>query len=143
MHTVAGHGSSTQPQQYQLVDKGIARYAADPVYYRLHQVDTDGNGSYSPVRTVRVAAPLGLTVAAWPQPFGANGPTVGLRTAQAGPATLRAYDALGRPVLNQNLTLSAGTTALPLAELGPLASGVYVLRLKQGTQQVSLKLVRE
>ncbi|MDO7854743.1 glycine-rich protein [Hymenobacter sp. CA1UV-4] len=63
--TVAGHGTSTQPQQYQLVDKAIARYAADPVYYRLRQVDVDGTVSYSPVRQVRVAAPCARC--AWPR----------------------------------------------------------------------------
>ena len=141
--TVAGHGSTSQPQQYELTDPNIARYAADPVYYRLRQVDTDGTASYSPVRSVRVAAPLGLTASAWPQPFGAEGTTLALRTATAGPAALLVYDALGRPVLSQQLDLPAGATALPLSTLGHLASGVYVLRVRQGTQQAQLKLVRE
>jgi hypothetical protein len=141
--TVAGHGTTSQPQEYQLVDKAIAHYAADPVYYRLRQVDADGMASYSPVRQVRVAAPLGLAAEAWPQPFGAAGPTVALRAATAGAATLVIHDALGRLVLNRTLDLTVGTTSLPLAELGLLSSGVYVLRLNQGAQHAQLKLVRE
>ena len=141
--TVAGHGTTSQPQEYQLTDKAIAHYAADPVYYRLRQVDADGTTSFSPVRQVRVKAPLGLAAEAWPQPFGPTGPTVALRTATAGAATLVIHDALGRLVFNRALDLTVGTTALPLAELGPLSSGVYVLRLNQGTQHAQLKLVRE
>lgn len=141
--TVAGHGTTSQPQDYQLTDKAIAHYAADPVYYRLRQIDADGTASYSPVRQVRVAAPLGFAAEAWPQPFGAAGPTVALRTATAGAATLVIHDALGRLILTRSLDLAAGTTALPLAELGPLATGVYVLRLSQGTQHAQLRLVRE
>ena len=141
--TVAGHGNSTQPREYQFVDKSIARYAADPVYYRLRQVDQDGSESFSPVRTVRVAAPAGLTAAAWPNPFATAGPALTLRTALAGPATLLVHDALGRRVLSRPLALPAGTTTLPLAELGPLATGVYVLTLTQGAAHVRLKLVRE
>ena len=141
--TVAGHGNSTQPREYQFVDKSIARYAADPVYYRLRQVDQDGSESFSPVRTVRVAAPAGLTAAAWPNPFATAGPALTLRTALAGPATLLVHDALGRRVLSRPLALPAGTTTLPLAELGPLATGVYVLTLTQGAAHVRLKVVRE
>ena len=62
--TVAGHGSTTQTSEYQLTDKAIAHYAADPVYYRLRQVDVDGTESFSPVRQVRVTAPLGFAAEA-------------------------------------------------------------------------------
>ena len=141
--TVAGHGNSTQPQEHQFIDQGIARYAVDPVYYRLRQVDQDGSESFSPVRTVRVAAAAGLTAAAWPNPFAPAGLTLTLRTALAGPATLLVHDALGRPVLSRPLALPAGTTTLPLTELGQLATGVYVLTLAQGAAHVRLKLVRE
>lgn len=140
---VAGHGNSTQPQEYQFIDQGIARYAADPVYYRLRQVDQNGSESFSPVRTVRVVAPAGLTVAAWPNPFVTAGSALTLRTALAGPATLLVHDALGRRVLSRSLALPAGTTTLPLTELGQLATGVYVLTLAQGAAHVRLKLVRE
>jgi hypothetical protein len=143
MGVVAGHGTTTQTSEYQLIDKAIAHYAADLVYYRLRQVDTDGTETFSPVRQVRVTAPLGFAAEAWPQPFGAAGTNVTLRTATAGPATLLVHDALGRVILHRTLDLTAGTTALSLAELGPLANGVYVLRLSQGTQHAQLKLVRE
>jgi hypothetical protein len=141
--TVKGHGSTTQAQEYQLLDKNIARYAADPVYYRLRQVDTDGTASYSPVRQVRVAAPLGLAAEAWPNPFGGAGATLTVRTRAAGPAALQLHDATGRVLLQRALELPAGTSPVPLAELGELATGTYFLRLTQAGQQIGLKVVRD
>ncbi|UOQ97244.1 hypothetical protein MUN81_18640 [Hymenobacter sp. 5317J-9] len=140
---VKGHGSTAQPQAYQLIDKDLARYAAEVVYYRLRQIDTDGTATFSPVRTLKVAAPLGLTAAAWPNPFGAAGTSLSVRTASAGPATLQVLDAVGRVLFRRALELPAGLTALPLPELGALATGPYVLRLAQGAHQASLKVVHE
>ncbi len=140
---VAGHGTSTQAHSYQLLDPAIARYVASPVYYRLRQVDLDGTASYSPVRAVQVAAAAEFAAAAWPLPFGAAGPSLTLRTATAGPVAVRVYDATGRCVLARTTSLAAGTSTLPLAELGPLATGLYMLHVAQGAQQAQLKLVRE
>jgi hypothetical protein len=138
---VAGHGTSAQAHSYQFVDPAIARYAASPVYYRLRQVDLGGTASYSPVRAVQVAA--AFAAIAWPLPFGAAGPSLTLRTAAAGPVALRVYDATGRCVLARTASLPAGTSTLPVPELGPLTAGLYVLHLAQGTQQTQLKLLRE
>ncbi|MBD2721628.1 hypothetical protein [Hymenobacter armeniacus] len=141
--TVKGHGSTAQPQSYQLLDKDLARYAADVVYYRLRQVDTDGSAAFSPMRSLKVAAPLGLAATAAPNPFGDHGTALSVRTATAGPATLQLFDALGRVLLRRVLDLPAGFTPVALPELGELATGPYVLRLVQGTHQVGLKVVRE
>ncbi|MBJ6110798.1 hypothetical protein JAO73_17370 [Hymenobacter sp. BT523] len=141
--TVKGHGSTAQPQSYQLLDKDLARYAADVVYYRLRQVDADGSAAFSPMRSLKVAAPLGLAATAAPNPFGAHGTALSVRTATAGPATLQLFDALGRALLRRALDLPAGFTSVALPELGELATGPYVLRLVQGTHQVGLKVVRE
>lgn len=65
---MAGAGSSNLEHRYQFTDSNLARYAVDQVYYRLRQVDTDGTGAYSPVRTVQVSAPAGLLVEAYPNP---------------------------------------------------------------------------
>jgi hypothetical protein len=141
---LAGAGTSSQAHSYQYVDANLARYATGQVYYRLRQVDTDGTSTYSPVRTVQVPAAEGLAVAAYPNPS-ANGQdvTLSLRTDQPGPAELLLTDVLGRPVGQQQLALPAGTTTMPLPESSRLATGVYLLRVRQGQQQQTLKLVRQ
>ena len=141
--TVAGHGTTTQAQDYQLVDKNIARYAADLVYYRLLQVDTDGQEVVSPVRTVQVKALAGLTAAAWPTPFAGTGLTLNIRAAAAGPAMLLLHDAVGRTLRSQQLDLPAGSTTLALPELARLATGVYIFTLTQDDKNTRVKVVHE
>jgi hypothetical protein len=141
---VAGAGTSSQAHSYQFIDQNLARYATGQVYYRLRQVDTDGTATYSPVRTVQVPAIEGLVVAAYPNPSTSiQEVTLSLRTDHAGPAELLLTDVLGRPVGQQQLALPAGTSTVPLPESSQLAPGVYLLRLRQGQQQQTLKLVRQ
>ena len=119
---VAGQGSSAQPREYQLTDPNIARHAASPVYYRLRQVDADGTFSYSPVRTVAVAAgPAALAL--FPNPT--TDRTAALTGAQSGAAVM-VYDAVGRQILGAKADVS-GTAALALP--AGLATGVYVVRV--------------
>jgi len=142
--TVPGHGSSAQAHEYQLTDKTIARYAADPVYYRLRQVDTDGTATYSPVRTVRVSGGAGFAVQLYPNPVrNADAPTLLVRTAEAGPLRWQLTDALGRTVSSQSAALPVGTSPVPLGRLGSLPTGVYLLRVQQGNHYQAIKLVRE
>jgi hypothetical protein len=140
---VAGKGSTAQRSDYRLTDRNLARYAADVVYYRLRQVDRDGTASFSPVRTVQAARPTGLTAVAWPVPFHTAGTTLTIRTATAGPTALTLHDALGRMLFSRTLPLGAGSSSIPLAELGQLATGVYVLSVQQGAQHSRLRVVRE
>ena len=103
---VAGAGTSSQSHAYQFIDQQLARYAAALVYYRLRQVDADGTGTYSPVRTVAVPFEAGLLVQAYPNPSAPAGEvSLSIRTDQSGPATLWLTDALGRLVGQQQLSL--------------------------------------
>jgi hypothetical protein len=116
---VAGHGTTTQTHEYQLLDPAIARYAASPVYYRLRQVDADGTASYSPVRTVAVTKP---ELALSPNPTSRATTLTG-----AGPGTaVTVFDAIGRQVLTATAD-AAGSAALVLPD--GLATGPYVVRV--------------
>lgn len=96
------------------------------------------------MRTVAVPLEGDLLAEAFPNPSAATvGIMVRLRTDQAGPASLELLDAVGRQLSQQLALLSAGTTTLPLAGAAQLATGVYVLRVRQGSRQQLLKLVRE
>ncbi|MDQ2768987.1 MAG: T9SS type A sorting domain-containing protein [Bacteroidota bacterium] len=117
---VAGHGSSPMPHEYQLLDPAIARYAANPVYYRLRQVDADGTFSYSPVRTVAVHGRPELAL--FPNP---TAQATTLTGALPGTA-VTVYDAVGRLVLAATAD-ATGTAALRLPN--GLATGVYVVRV--------------
>jgi hypothetical protein len=142
--TIAGHGNTVQPQQYRFLDLGIARYVANPVYYRLRQVDFDGMFSYSPVRSVHTSSLANFGAQLYPSPVGATDtPQLTVHTTAAGLVCWQVTDALGRTALSQSSAVSAGTTTLWLNQVVKLAPGVYVLRVQQASHQQTIKLVRE
>ncbi len=125
---VPGHGTSTQPHTYQLRDAQVARHGAGLLYYRLRQQDAGGAASYSPVRTLAVAAPLPAAVA-YPNPF-THTLTVQATATAAGPATVVLRDATGRELLHQTTSLAApGRCVLPIAGASQLPTGFYLLTL--------------
>jgi hypothetical protein len=137
--TVRSRGTATQATAYEQLDAEVARHQAATLYYRLRQVDLDGQQSFSPVRAVDLSAPAELRVQAYPHPFGASC-TLTLEAPRAGAATLVLRDALGRPVWQQALQLSSGTQVYPLVLAQPLPPGVYALTLTQAAQQQRILL---
>jgi hypothetical protein len=140
---VAGAGTSAAAHTYQFLDANLARYAAPLVYYRLRQVDSNGTSTYSPVRTLAILRPISLAVKVIPSPGQpTNEIALTVDTNQAGPATWLLTDGLGRVVRQQELTLRDGTTTLPPISIGDLAPGLYLLRVQQGQQHQTLRVVR-
>ena len=121
---VVGRGTTARPTTYSFVDSALGAPAPRPVYYRLRQTDTDGGGSYSPVRTLAAdpAAGPARALALAPNPAGAGEVWV----SGARPGTLvRAFSVTGREVLRApadaaGLARLRGVSALP--------SGLYVVR---------------
>lgn len=139
---VAAHGSTARPHAYEWADARPAPPGAPVLYYRLRQVDTDSTATYSPVRTVAVAAAAGLELAAYPSPSTRPG-SLHLTTRRAGPATVRLTDAFGRVVHEQQLELATGSTTLALPEPRRLGPGVYFVLVQQGRERATVRLVRE
>jgi hypothetical protein len=141
---VVGAGTSNQSHSYHYTDTSLARAGVSLVYYRLSQVDRDGMVTYSPVRTVSVPGPTGWLVQAYPNPSASLAPvSLLIHTELGGEVHLTLTDALGRLISRQTMMLAIGTTTLPLAPATELATGMYVLQVRQGTQQQLLKLVRQ
>jgi hypothetical protein len=121
--TLAGHGTSIQPQAYAYQDYNLARYATSRLYYRLRQVDANGQDTYSPVRPVQCRpAPLGLSL--HPNPTRQLTTLLG---AQPG-ASVQVMNSLGQLVLSTTAD-AAGSTVLELP--AGLAGGVYTVRTGQ------------
>ncbi|WP_092668671.1 right-handed parallel beta-helix repeat-containing protein [Hymenobacter arizonensis] len=122
LHQVHGQGNSSRAQHYQYADQNVTRYAANTVYYRLRQVDTDGKSTYSPVRTLsaRLAA-RETRLHVWPNPAQPGN----VVRVQGEPATqAHLFDAQGR-LLASALVAADGIAGLPADGLAP---GVYVVR---------------
>lgn len=109
-------------------------------YYRLYQLDIDGQTSYSPIRAVSFAAATGSAVAAvssYPNPFNANDQAaLVLQAPSAGTARLQVMDLSGRTLLNREITTVAGISELAVPNAGTLATGVYLVKVTFATGEV-------
>ncbi|MET4106732.1 LamG-like jellyroll fold domain-containing protein [Hymenobacter sp. UYP22] len=138
---VTGHGTSNQAHEYQLTDANLSRYGSPVVYYRLRQVDTNGNVSLSAVRTVQVpGVASALTAVVFPNPA-TDQLTIRLSSPYAGKAQGWLFDAQGRKVQELSQQLAAATsTDIPLS-VKHLPNGVYTLRLVLDGQVLHQQLV--
>ncbi|WP_162549762.1 T9SS type A sorting domain-containing protein [Hymenobacter nivis] len=136
--TVRGQGNSSRAFDYAFLDAGAARHAlaGRPLYYRLRQVDSNGETSYSPVRTV--AFQTGGTAGLYPNPASATA-TLDLSNLPAGPYQVQVLDLTGRVVAAYSL---AGGAQHPL-NLRALAVGTYLVRVHGGATSQSLLLTHE
>lgn len=124
---VAAAGTTSQRRSYSFLD---TEPPAATTYYRLHQVDTDGQNSYSPVEVVAGARTGSLTL--YPNPAGPR-LTLLLPAAASGPLTLRVLDATGRVVYQEQRSLETSTTRFHL-DTTPLPAGNwYLLQVQTAT----------
>jgi hypothetical protein len=132
-------GQSSATRAYSAVDKQVGRQASQ-AYYRLRQIDQDGSTTYSVVRAVQFAKASEFDLVAYPVPL-QQYLTLDLITSSAGPVDIAIYDASGRLMLGQQAAAPIGTSRYQL-NVGPLAAGVYTLSVRQGSQKLSRKLLR-
>lgn len=118
--TVGGAGTSSTAHAYGFRDTRLPAGAA-VLYYRLRQVDTNGQATYSPVRSVLPGqSDLAPQLQAYPNP--AHG-AVSVRILGPLPtAPLQLFDAMGRPVRTQSVA-DADTSI----SLQGMPSGLYIL----------------
>ncbi|AHJ98476.1 hypothetical protein Hsw_2881 [Hymenobacter swuensis DY53] len=128
---VAGRGTTSQSQTYELE---LPNLAPGPWYVRLQQLDeadSGANGSFSAVQSF-VIEPQPMRVSFWPNPLVAGTGTASVYLPDAGPVQITLYDLLGRPVCTlPTVQAAAGLTDIPLP-LPALPDGLYAWRLTAG-----------
>ena len=131
---VPGSGTSAQSRSYRYLDQGFAHYAANTVYYRLRQVDTDGKATYLPVRTLSTLGMVKDKLGSFqvsPNPALCSN-TVLVTGGRATEVLL--FDSRGRQV-GRAPVLAEGTATL---QVQGLAAGIYIV--KCGPQSTRLTL---
>ncbi|MBO2012727.1 CARDB domain-containing protein [Hymenobacter negativus] len=140
---VAAAGNSTAPRSYSFSDRNVPT-TGGVRYYRLRQTDTNGAISYSPVQAVQLAKEEAtLSLSAVPNPFFHAELQATISAPEAVDAVLQLLDMTGRSLLTHKLHLTAGRNAIELPELASLPAGVYVLRVRVGTEVRQVKLLKQ
>ena len=135
--TVPGAGTSATAHDYTLLDNQLPA-GITLLHYRLRLVDSNGDFTYSPVRSLaRPALAAGFGV--YPSRVPAGQAATYYYTGPAGPATLQVLDLLGR-VLRTTTVDGRAQGDVPLAGL---PTGTYLLRFTTATARFSGRCVVE
>jgi hypothetical protein len=117
-----GNGTSTEARRYSFVDQNTCD---DIRYYRLKQVDINGNFSYSDVVAINCRKNSGVEV--FPNPANAS-ITYQFYYPESTELTLDIMDISGRVVLTEKISVQKGINQLT-SSIETLAAGVYNLRI--------------
>lgn len=136
LDTVQAAGTSSTRRHYSAQDHTPA---AATTYYRLRQVDTSGEWSYSSIMVVQGAqASLAAIIA--PNPSTGH-ITLTFPAAQATTLRGRVVTVLGKSVLHFTQSVAAGGQLLPL-DLSAQPAGIYLLHLQTPQGQQTLRLLK-
>lgn len=141
---IAGHGNSTQLQQYQYIDTSAP---IGNLYYRLKQVDTDLSTNYHHIISAENNCTNSIynqgNINIYPNPNTGNDLQLGYIIKKDEEVKVKFYDVLGKIIIEQTLKLHAETTEKTL-HIGDLAKGIYFIQI-QSTQLNSkpIKLIKE
>ncbi|WP_233635808.1 T9SS type A sorting domain-containing protein [Hymenobacter setariae] len=109
-------------------------------YYRLRQVDLDGQYSYSPTRAVSFAGANDAVVTAlssYPSPFtSSDQAALVLQSPAAGTAQLQLTDLAGRTIVSRTVTTVAGISEVAVPNASELAVGTYLVKVTFATGEV-------
>ena len=135
---VNGHGNSNSPKEYSFIDKTAG--SSGKYFYRLKQVDVDGQFEYSPEIEVAIGAPAKFELSQnYPNPFN---PTTNIRFTlpEAGNVKLAVYNLLGQKVADLvNRSMEAGFHNITFNGSN-LTSGIYIYRLEAGNNVMIRKM---
>lgn len=125
---IRGQGTTTALNDYEFVD----RYPASGLnYYRLRQVDYNGDFEYSNIISVMNDAPAKLYYSAYPQPASTH-LTLQLRAIdETSMMNLFIYNINGRII--KHITIDPKTKQLPV-DISAFTNGLYLIRLNQAAQ---------
>ena len=122
--TVKGNGTTSLMNTYRLVDniKSLINTNVTTVYYRLKQVDYDGEFAYTDVRTVELNNLDAVELTVYPNPnYGVF--NLSVKSTEKLITTFTIYDNIGAEVWSYTTTLEQGLNTIP-AQL-QLAKGMY------------------
>lgn len=137
MGTLKAAGTTSTPQYYSFFDENPMPVS----YYRLRQVDFDGQETVSKIISVQRKDKKLTLDKAFPSPV-TNELTLQYSTERTGEVSLRLVDVFGRLVLEQNIMATEGGNLSKLA-MDKLSAGTYILMLSDGQKTAQMRLIKQ
>jgi trimeric autotransporter adhesin len=133
---LAFNGQSTY--QYNFTDPRITLIGADIIYYRLKQIDFNGNNSYSRIVAISLTGKNVLMIYPNPTPGNTN---ITITTNNTEAIQLRVINNMGHLIKQQQLGVISGSVTLSL-DVSGLAKGLYYLEVKGATVHETKKFLK-
>lgn len=135
-------GNSASVKYYSFIDKNAAGLGFDKLYYRIKQIDQDGNFDYSKVRAVSFTALDDILVNhIGPNPF-RNELHVDFDLPVADKVVMSLFDVSGQVVKSMEFNGVKGNNAHTL-KAADLATGVYFLKIVSGGYTYTEKVIKQ
>jgi hypothetical protein len=139
---VKGAGKSNRTSNYGLTDvKAFDVTQSNVLYYRLKQLDFDGEYSYSQVVRVTKNAEAANALSVYPNPY-SSAYGVSFNAAKDGVATIEMLDIQGKVVATLDAIITTGNNLVPITEANNLNKGIYFVRLTVNGETQVTKLVK-
>jgi len=139
--SVPASGTTSSVHNYQFSDpiNGLSGI----VYYRLKEVDIDGNSKYSNIIPLRLdGASLSSDFSAYPNPFNSGIKIIATSTVTEN-GTIEIRNINGQRIINQPVSLLQGQNVLLVNSLSALQPGVYLIRLSTSEGSVTQKIIKQ
>lgn len=126
--TVKGAGNSSRTQKYQFTDEQAAAFAgaSGKVFYRLTQIDFNGQSSRSDVAVVYFGNERTNALTAYPNPV-LNTVTLTVQSENKGQMNILVTDIQGREVYSTTWTVENGTNSMSV-DMRSLNAGLYFVK---------------
>lgn len=134
---LTGAGTVNHTSDYRYLDTHATALATGTLYYRLRQVDNNGQSSIGPVRTVSLGRAIHAGIQLFPNPT-TDQVTLDLSSLPAGTYSAQIFDVTGRLV--QQYSLQTGQTVL---DASSLPAGSYFVQVRGGGISIVLPLLRQ
>ena len=140
---LTGAGTVNHTSDYRYLDTHAAALATGTLYYRLRQVDNNGQSSIGPVRAVILGRAIHAGIQLFPNPTTGQA-TLDLSSLPAGTYSAQVFDVTGRLV--QQCLLQSGQTGQagqPVLDVRSLPAGSYFVQVRGGGISTVLPLLRQ
>lgn len=135
---VAGHGNTNTLTDYELNDD---KPLLGDNYYRLRQIDFDGNFTYSDVISIYNGEAITTTVSVYPVPV-TDAVNVLVRNAQNASGAITITNVVGAIMYHSEVDIYEGTTVQKI-DMTSFAAGQYFLKVTTGSSTRTIHVVKQ
>lgn len=139
---LAGNGTTDEKSNYSFTDK-LKNVNAGVIYYRLKQIDIDGNFTYSSVRTLKMNNESAKTasISIFPNPV-ADHFKLSVNEPVEKDAVITVYDLGGKKVFSKIISNNQGNNFFNVDGLGKLVPGTYTVHLEYNNKSAVQKMIK-